>query len=65
MVQKLRVNVGDEVRIGDKITKGSIDPKELLNVADTEAVENYIIKEVQKYIVFKVSKFLINISKLS
>ena len=27
MVQKLRVNVGDEVRIGDKITKGSIDPK--------------------------------------
>ena len=45
---KLRVNVGDEVRIGDKITKGSIDPKELLNVADTEAVENYIIKEVQK-----------------
>ena len=44
---KLRVNVGDEVRIGDKITKGSIDPKELLNVADTEAVENYIIKEVQ------------------
>ena len=45
---KLRVNVGDEVRIGDKITKGSIDPKELLNVADTEAVEKYIIKEVQK-----------------
>ena len=45
---KLRVNVGDEVRIGDKITKGSIDPKELLNVADTEAVENYVIKEVQK-----------------
>lgn len=24
---KLRVNVGDEVRIGDKITKGSIDQK--------------------------------------
>ena len=45
---KLRVNVGDHVNIGDKITKGSIDPKELLNVADTEAVENYIIKEVQK-----------------
>ena len=40
---KLRVNVGDEVRISDKITKGSIDPKELLNVADTEAVEKIIL----------------------
>jgi len=45
---KLRVSVGDEVAIGAKITEGSIDPKELLAVADVEAVENYILKEVQK-----------------
>ena len=45
---KLRVSVGDEVGIGSKITEGSIDPKELLGVADVEAVENYILKEVQK-----------------
>ncbi|WP_270639701.1 DNA-directed RNA polymerase subunit beta' [Longibaculum muris] len=45
---KLRVSVGDEVGIGAKITEGSIDPKELLAVADVEAVENYILKEVQK-----------------
>ena len=45
---KLRVSVGDEVEIGDKITEGSIDPKELLSVADVETVENYILKEVQK-----------------
>ena len=45
---KIRVEVGDHINIGDKITKGSIDPKELLSVADVEAVENYIIKEVQK-----------------
>lgn len=45
---KIRVSVGDHINIGDKITKGSIDPKELLSVADVEAVENYIIKEVQK-----------------
>ena len=45
---KIRVGVGDHINIGDKITKGSIDPKELLSVADVEAVENYIIKEVQK-----------------
>jgi DNA-directed RNA polymerase subunit beta' len=45
---KLRVSVGDTVEIGSKITEGSIDPKELLAVADVEAVENYILKEVQK-----------------
>ena len=45
---KIRVSVGDHINIGDKINKGSIDPKELLLVADVEAVENYIIKEVQK-----------------
>ncbi len=45
---KIRGNVGDHINIGDKITKGSIDPKELLSVADVETVENYIIKEVQK-----------------
>ncbi len=45
---KLRVSVGDEIEIGSKITEGSIDPKELLSVADVEAVENYILKEVQK-----------------
>ena len=33
--------------IGGKITEGSIDPKELLAVADTTTVENYILKEVQ------------------
>ena len=45
---KIRGNVGDHINIGDKITKGSIDPKELLAVADIKAVENYILKEVQK-----------------
>ena len=45
---KLRVWVGKDVNIGSKITEGSIDPKELLAVADIQAVENYILKEVQK-----------------
>ena len=44
---KLTVKVGDQVNIGDKITEGSIDPKELLSVADVNTVENYILAEVQ------------------
>jgi DNA-directed RNA polymerase subunit beta' len=45
---KLRVSVGDHVVVGGKITEGSIDPKELLSVASSRAVEEYILKEVQK-----------------
>ena len=45
---KLAVKEGDIVEPGDKITEGSISPKELLSVASAEAVENYILKEVQQ-----------------
>ncbi len=54
---KLRVKTGDEVEIGGKITEGSIDPKELLAVADIKAVENYILnKAVENYILKEVQK---------
>ncbi len=45
---KLRVVEGQIIKVGDKITEGSVDPKELLEVADSHAVEEYILKEVQK-----------------
>ncbi len=45
---KLRVKKGDKVINGGKITEGAIDPKKLLEVSDVNAVEKYIIKEVQK-----------------
>jgi len=38
---------GDDVKSGDMITEGSIDPKELLRVKDVESVQAYILKEVQ------------------
>ena len=45
---KILVKVGDELKAGDKITEGSISPKELLDVAGAEAVQNYILTEVNK-----------------
>ncbi|ATQ35776.1 DNA-directed RNA polymerase subunit beta' [Mesoplasma entomophilum] len=44
----LRVNKGDEVKPGKKLTEGSINLHDLLEVAGTTAVQNYILKEVQK-----------------
>ncbi|MCD8209425.1 MAG: DNA-directed RNA polymerase subunit beta' [Coprobacillus sp.] len=45
---KLRVKKGDTVINGGKITEGAISPKKLLEVSNVAAVENYIVKEVQK-----------------
>ncbi len=45
---KVRVNVGDEVEAGEKLTEGVISPKELLAVTDPLTAQEYILKEVQK-----------------
>ena len=44
----LRVKVGSKVENGGKITEGAINPKKLLEVADVEKLEVYMIKEIQK-----------------
>ncbi len=44
---KIRVNVGDVVNAGDKLTEGAISPKELLAVTDPITAQEYILKEIQ------------------
>ena len=39
---------GDHVVRGDKLTLGSIDPKELIRVRDALTTEKYILSEIQK-----------------
>ena len=45
---KIRVEKGDKVSAGDRLTEGNISPKELLAVTDPNTVQQYILKEVQK-----------------
>ncbi|SDJ70884.1 DNA-directed RNA polymerase subunit beta' [Salimicrobium halophilum] len=45
---RMKLNIGDEVKAGNPLTEGSIDPKELLQVTGLEGVEAYLLKEVQK-----------------
>ncbi|MDD4734149.1 MAG: DNA-directed RNA polymerase subunit beta' [Bacilli bacterium] len=45
---KVRVEVGDMVNAGDKLTEGAISPKELLAVTDPITTQEYILKEIQK-----------------
>ena len=44
----LRVKEGDRVKKGDQITEGSIEPNEILSVMGDLAVQDYLIKEVQR-----------------
>ena len=45
---KLRVKDGDEVKAGQPITEGSINPNEILLINGAEGVYQYLIQEVQK-----------------
>ena len=45
---KLCVELGQEVKAGDALNIGSINPKELLAVTDPITAQNYILSEVQK-----------------
>ncbi|MBC9826268.1 DNA-directed RNA polymerase subunit beta' [Carnobacterium inhibens] len=45
---RMKVAEGDIIHRGEALDQGSIDPKELLRVRDVLAVENYLLREVQK-----------------
>ncbi|PYZ95664.1 DNA-directed RNA polymerase subunit beta' [Alteribacter lacisalsi] len=45
---RLKVEIGAEVKPGEELTEGSIDPKELLTVSGVQGVQEYLLREVQK-----------------
>ncbi|BAU26127.1 DNA-directed RNA polymerase subunit beta' [Aneurinibacillus soli] len=45
---RLKVAIGRKVDIGEELTEGSIDPKEMLKVRGMRGVQYYILQEVQK-----------------
>ena len=45
---RVRVQDGDEVKVGDRLTEGSINPHDILAVSGEQAVQNYLIQEVQR-----------------
>ena len=44
----ITVHPGDEVRKGQHITEGSADPNEILEILGREAVQEYLLREIQK-----------------
>ncbi len=45
---KLKIKDGDEVKAGQPLTEGSINPNELLTIKGPDGVYNYLVQEVQK-----------------
>ncbi|MBD3368939.1 DNA-directed RNA polymerase subunit beta' [Candidatus Fermentibacteria bacterium] len=44
----IRVREGDSVEAGDKLTEGPLDPHDILRIKGTEAVEDYLLNEIQE-----------------
>ncbi|WP_268246153.1 DNA-directed RNA polymerase subunit beta' [Aerococcus sanguinicola] len=45
---RMLVEVGDTIKRGDRLTEGSIDPKELLHITDALTVQTYMLSEIQR-----------------
>jgi len=45
---RLLVKSGDKVKAGQKLTEGIIDPHDILHILGKEAVQQYLLDEVQK-----------------
>lgn len=45
---RVLIKSGDEVKAGEQLTEGTVDPHSILRVMGKEAVQHYLINEVQK-----------------
>lgn len=45
---RILVKEGDYIKAGDRLTEGSINPHDILAVSGEQAVQNYLIQEVQR-----------------
>lgn len=45
---RLRIKSGDKVKAGDQLTDGSKDPQVILHILGREAVQQYLVEEIQK-----------------
>jgi len=45
---RIRVQTGDAITAGQQLTDGSINPQDILHILGREAVQQYLVEEVQK-----------------
>ena len=45
---RLRVEEGMQIKAGDRITDGALNPHEILDILGVEAVQKYLLEEIQK-----------------
>jgi len=45
---QIKVKTGDSVRAGQQLTDGSINPQDILSILGRDAVQKYLVEEVQK-----------------
>ncbi len=48
LATRIRVKTGNQVKAGQQLTEGSINPQDILRILGREAVQQYMVDEVQK-----------------
>ncbi|MDD3589274.1 MAG: DNA-directed RNA polymerase subunit beta' [Thermoguttaceae bacterium] len=46
--KRIRVFTGDEIQAGQPITDGQLDPKDILRISGEQAIQDYLVQEVQE-----------------
>jgi len=47
-ITNIRVQTGDQVKAGQRLTDGSVNPQDILRILGREAVQQYLVDEVQR-----------------
>ncbi len=45
---KLRVETGDQIKVGQQLTDGTVNPQDMLRILGKDAVQQYLVEEVQQ-----------------
>ena len=45
---RVKVDDGEEIEAGDELTEGSVNPHDILKIKGVQAVQSYLLREVQK-----------------
>ncbi len=48
VMSRIRIQSGDSVKAGQRLTDGTINPQDILHILGAEAVQQYLVDEVQK-----------------
>ena len=61
---RIKVVDGQELEAGDELTEGSVNPHDILKIKGVRAVQDYMLREVQRVYRYSLLRLTISMSRL-